>query len=192
MLLGKKAILIWVGIRSMTKVVFFDTDCLLSFLIVNQLSNLCVFFENGIILPRQVYEEIIRWKEYKLIIDSSIKTNVISILDIEVDSIEDKLYMELIKPHKYKTIGKGEAAAIACAKSRNVSIASNNLKDVKWFVESYSLDHFTTARILSEMIDLNIYTLEFAERLWERMKNHKYHRKLPNLSLEECYKNKLF
>ncbi|MEA3423983.1 MAG: hypothetical protein U9Q80_09345, partial [Bacillota bacterium] len=56
---------------------------------------------------------------------------------------EYNLYYELaISPPKgERIIGKGEAAAIALAKTYNGVLASNNLKDISKYVEKYELEH---------------------------------------------------
>ena len=51
-------------------------------------------------------------------------------------------------PKGEKIIGKGEAAAIALAKTYNGIIASNNLKDISKYIEKYNLEHVATGDIL--------------------------------------------
>ena len=55
-------------------------------------------------------------------------------------------------------IGKGEASAIALAKVRGGAVASNNLRDVKAYVEEYGLELITTGDILKEALTRGLIT----------------------------------
>lgn len=57
-----------------------------------------------------------------------------------------------------RIIGKGEAAGIAMVKGRGGTLASNNLKDVSFYVTKYGLQHTTTGEILIEAMNSGIIT----------------------------------
>ena len=48
----------------------------------------------------------------------------------------------------FRLIGSGEAAGIAMVKHRGGTLASNNLRDIRLYVERYGLSHITTGDIL--------------------------------------------
>ena len=56
--------------------------------------------------------------------------------------------LAILPPKGAKIIGKGEAAAIALAKTYGGILASNNLKDISKYVTKYNLRHKTTGEIL--------------------------------------------
>ena len=131
---------------------FFDTDCISSFLWVKEENILLKLYPNRIILPKQVFEELsnpsiphIKGKVTKLCLSGYIATK-----EILTNTEEFNLYYELAvaPPKGERIIGKGEAAAIALAKTYDGIIASNNLKDITKYVDKYDLDHITTGDIL--------------------------------------------
>ena len=66
-------------------------------------------------------------------------------------------------------IGKGEAAAIVLAQSRGGVIASNNLKDICFYVKRYGLRYMTTGDILVDAFQNEIITEEQGNLIWENM-----------------------
>ncbi|VND73541.1 Uncharacterised protein [Streptococcus pneumoniae] len=73
------------------------------------------------------------------------------IVSIDIGTEEYALYRDLTRNHdSNKIIGKGEAASIFLAKKHNGILGSNNLRDVKPYVEEFSLEHMTTGDILVE------------------------------------------
>ena len=141
----------------MTEKLFFDTDCISAFLWVKEENILFKLYPGRIILPKPVFNELsnpsiphIKRKVNDLCLSGDVSTK-----EILVNTEEYKLYYELaISPPKgERIIGKGEAAAIALAKTYNGVIASNNLKDISKYVKKYKLDHITTADILVEALN---------------------------------------
>ncbi|MBW4258525.1 hypothetical protein KTG15_12645 [Methanobacterium sp. YSL] len=66
-------------------------------------------------------------------------------------------------------IGKGEAAAIVMAKTNSGTLASNNIKDVKYYVDLYQIHHITTHDIMDKAVQDGILTVEGANEIWLRM-----------------------
>ena len=105
----------------MTDKLFFDTDCISAFLWVREENILFKLYPGKIILPKPVFNELsnpsiphIKRKVNELCLDGEISTQ-----EILVNTDEYRLYYELaISPAKgERVIGKGEAAAIALAKT---------------------------------------------------------------------------
>lgn len=115
----------------MTKKIFFDTDCLSSFLWVRKENIMLTLYKGLIVLPQQVYDELSRVPHFYRKIESLVRVNKIFIMDIEFGTYESDLFLNFIYPKSsVKPIGKGEAAALALAKANNGIVASNNLRDV--------------------------------------------------------------
>lgn len=75
-----------------------------------------------------------------------------------------------ITPHKgEKTIGKGEAAAIALAKTYNGIIASNNLKDISKYIVKYNLKHVATGDILVSALNKGYIDITTGDKIWSKM-----------------------
>lgn len=132
--------------------IYFDTDCFSSFLLVKQESILFRLYPGRILLPKQVYGELCNPSvpHIKRRTKGLRSKGVLSTREILIDTEEYRLYYELaISPSvNKKIIGKGEAAAIALAKTYDGILASNDLKDVTCYVKKYNLKHLTTGDIL--------------------------------------------
>lgn len=103
-------------------------------------------------------------------IDLLIKSGVARICDIDLESYEYDLYLKLTElGDNRKVIGKGEAACISLAKKYNAIIASNNLKDVSYYIEKFSLRHITTGDILLEAYNEEIITEDEGNIIWAKM-----------------------
>jgi len=127
----------------MTNKLFFDTDCISSFLWVKEENILLKLYPGRIVLPKEVFVELsnpsiphIKRKVNELCLNGNI-----TIKEILTGTDEYILFYELaISPPKgEKIIGKGEAAAVALAKVYGGILASNNLKDISKYVEKYNL-----------------------------------------------------
>ena len=160
----------------MTDLVFFDTDCISSFLWVDHENILIKLFPKRIILPKQVYDELSypnvnRIKGLKSQVDKMIKHNDALINTIEVGTKTYNLYLKLTtQPDSYhKIIGKGEASAIALAKENQGILASNNLKDITFYVKEYKLKHLTTGYILKMAKDTGFITEPQGNIIWSNM-----------------------
>jgi predicted nucleic acid-binding protein len=136
----------------MTDQIFFDTDCLACFLWVNRESLLLQLYKERIYVPSQVCLEIKPVHYLRQKIDTSIKSRDYIVPQMVLDSKEGKLYYQFTQqPEKgMKILGKGEAAALALAITYNAILASNNLKDIRLYVEKYKVINLTTGAILDE------------------------------------------
>lgn len=95
--------------------------------------------------------------------------------------------MAINPPPNTKIIGKGEAAAISLAKKNDGILAGNNLRDVKVYVDKFSLKHITTGDILVEALNKGYITETEGNSMWREMLKRR--RMLPTSSFTE-YLNK--
>lgn len=176
----------------MTNKLFFDTDCLSSFLWINQEGILLKLYPGRIILPKQVYNELsnpciphINRKVQNLCQSGDFFTR-----EIVVNTDEYQLYSDLaISPPKgAKIIGKGEAAAIALAKTYGGILASNNLKDISKYVTKYNLRHKTTGEILVDALNAEYIDEAQGNQIWSAMIVKK--RKLPTATFVDYLKKR--
>ena len=95
------------------------------------------------------------------------------------------LYTKLISAPDagHRIIDSGEAAGIVMAKEKNGILASNNLRDVKQYVEEYGLKHITTGDIMKEAYEKKLISETQANQLWQDMLNKR--RKLGYQSFTE-------
>lgn len=166
---------------------FFDTDCISSFLWIGKEHIITTLYKSKIILPKQVYNELsnpsiphIGRKVNELYANKDIL-----IEEIEVASKAYDIYVAMIlNPEAgIKRIGKGEAAAIALAKSKNGIIASNNLKDILYYVKKYDLPYITTGDILIEALRKSLIVEKEGNVIWKQMLAKK--RKLPTKTFSD-------
>lgn len=124
-------------------------------------------------IPAQVYSELSNpaVPHLKERIDSMIQNNDARVESIQTDSKEFDIYTDLISTDNlaHAAIGRGEAAAIAFAKGRNGILASNNLKDVAFYVSEFHLQHKTTGDILKEALGKGLITEKEGNQLWKSM-----------------------
>lgn len=160
----------------MTKQLFFDTDCISSFLWVDNESILAKLFPRGIIIPKEVYDELSHpgvnhVKGLKAQVDLMIQTGDVTIETITVGSDSYRLYRKLTAhpDSGHKIIGRGEAACISLAKEKNGILASNNLKDISDYVEEYSLLHYTTGDIMKMALDAGYVDEAQGNTIWANM-----------------------
>lgn len=174
----------------MTEKLFFDTDCLSSFLWVKQENILLCLYPGKIIVPQEVFIELsnpgiphIKSKIAALHENGSIKTK-----QILLGTEEYYTYYELaISPPKgEKIIGKGEAAALSLAKAYGGIIASNNLMDISKYIEKYELNHVTTGDILVSALNAGLIDEVTGNQIWSKMLSKQ--RILPTLSFSEYLK----
>ena len=157
----------------MTDKLFFDTDCISAFLWVKEENILSKLYPGKIILPKPVFYELsnpsiphIKRRVNELCLSGDISTK-----EILINTEEYKLYYELaISPPKgERIIGKGEAAAIALAKTYNGIIASNNLKDISKYIAIYELNHITTGDILVDALNKAYIDEPTGNHIWTKM-----------------------
>lgn len=179
----------------MSKDIFFDSDCLSAFLAVGAIGIPVILYEKKIIIPKQVYDELVASHEegYKEQIDSYISRKMMIVVDIQSnDQKAAELYFKLnMHPDEgFMPIGRGEAAAIALSVTRHGILASNNLKDVRPYVDRYGIDHITTGMIIHEAVKNEVITKEEAETYWAEMVKH--HRWLGADTYKEYVDKKLY
>lgn len=168
--------------------VFFDTDCLCSFLWVNRLDILVKLFGNNVCIPSMVFKEIEKLRYTKSIfvyqnIKRKIETGEFKIVKLNpLDALYSE-FLELVDPAKEKPVGNGEAAAIVLAKQYNGTLASNNLKDVLPHIQ---LNHpllITTETILHLAYQQKLISFQEGQQILDEMKLRK--RKLSTYSFFE-------
>lgn len=94
--------------------------------------------------------------------------------------------LAIAPPVGVKRIGKGEAAAIALAKTYNGILASNNLKDISRYVKKYKLKHVTTGKILVAALQAGYIDETTGNQIWHNMIARK--RILPTKSFTDYLK----
>lgn len=178
----------------MTDQLFFDTDCVSSFLWVNQENLILQLYTGRIVLPQEVFNELshpsiphIMSKLTAMHANGSIST-----FAIKTNTEEYNLYYELtIAPQKgRRVIGKGEAAALALAKVHKGIIASNNLKDISQYISLYNLDYITTCDILVESLKKGLINENIGNQIWSNMLRKR--RALPTLTFTDYLKTVQF
>ena len=170
---------------------FFDTDCLFSFLWINDVNILHELYGGKIVLPEPVYQELSNPSipHIKQRADFMIHNKDVSVKKINAGTEEYKLYITLVRGEKgKKSIGRGEASGIALAKTYNGILASNNYKDIAPYIEKYNLKHIDTGQILVEALEKGLITEAEGENIWGKMLARK--RKLPANTFLEYLENK--
>lgn len=154
--------------------VFGDTDCLSSFLITDNWSILECHFDE-IVIPYAVDAEL-NAKASPVEIVENLKylkeKNFIRMYDIDMKSSEHQWYDEIrAEYHMNKgfPIGEGEAQVMALAIPNDGILASNNLSDIKYFVDKYNLPLLTSAYIIAASVDKGYISYEDAEFIWKQM-----------------------
>lgn len=111
---------------------------------------------------------------------------------MEVNSREHNLFKDIKRDSEF--MGDGEASAIALTQENGGVIASNNLRDVKDYVEDYDLNLITTAFILAIAYEKRIKTKEELDEIWTSMMDNGRKRSLPrNInSFTQYYDDMLF
>lgn len=162
--------------QNLAKNIYFDTDCLASFLLVSKEEIIEKLFKGKIIIPIKVYAELNKPTIKKILktkLDNFIANANAKIYDPETNAEEEKLYKELICGKYGKIIGKGEAMCIALAKTFNGALSSNNLKDICPYVKKYNLMFITTGDILVSAFKEKIISKDEGEEIWEMMMKNK-------------------
>jgi predicted nucleic acid-binding protein len=165
----------------MTEKMFFDTDCLSSFLWVGREDIILSKYNKRIVIPQFVYDEFCRpcVAFLRIKVDNMLAAKLIMKMDIPYGSDAAKLFRFLTKSPEAGSaiIGKGEASAIALAKFNLGIVASNNLRDVKKYTDKYDIPLITTADILVEAFTEQTIREQEANQIWFDML--KRQRKLP-------------
>ena len=172
------------------KDIYFDTDCLATFLLVEKEEIIEKLFKGRIIIPKQVYveiEKLVIRKILKTKPDNFIKNSKAEIYDAMINSDEEKLYEKLVFGENGKSIGSGEAICIALAKTFGGILSSNNLKDTCFYIKKYDLESITTGDILVLALQEEIITIDEGKEIWEMML--KYKRKIGPNTFKEYLEN---
>ena len=163
----------WKEKRIMTNQLFFDTDCVSSFLWVRQENILFKLYPGRIVLPQEVFIELSNPSipHIKSRIATLYSNGDIFTKQILTGTEEYNLYYELAicPPKGEKVIGKGEAAALALAKAFGGIVASNNLKDISKYIEKFKLDHITTGNILIAALNAGLINENTGNQIWNNM-----------------------
>lgn len=107
---------------------------------------------------------------------------------MEMGSREHTRYIEL--KNNYEFMGNGEAAVIALTHENGGVIASNNLSDVRRYVEEYDLNLITTAFILAKAYEKGVKTRKELDGIWKDMIKNGRKRSLPAKSFTQYYQGK--
>jgi predicted nucleic acid-binding protein len=176
------------GISLKNKPIFYDTDCLACFLIIDECSVLFKMFSK-VIIPEPVFDEFFiesTPKNIKNNLNLLINSGFVEVKEISILSKEYSNYRCIEKGYwGGKSLGKGEASVIALAIENNGMVASNNISDVKKLTDEFNLSLLTTAIILGKSVEKNIITQDKAEMLWKKMLNRNRH--LPDSSFHDYY-----
>lgn len=171
------------AIKSKDKI-YFDTDCLSTFLCTDSEWIPISLYGNRMVVPTPVLEEL---KKVNFLYGKISNMMAMGIVQKETFSIESDTFklFTLLKSgtEKLPKIGLGEASVIALAKCNEATMASNNLKDVAYYINYYKLNNITSADILKEALEKNIIIKSEGERLWQKMRAR--NRKMPYDTFEE-------
>ena len=171
----------------MTNKLFFDADCISAFMWVNKESILFKLFPGRIVLPKQVYTELCHQSipQIKRKIDQFNQSGDLSLKEILLDTEEYHLYYELafIRSNGQVVIGKGEAAAIALAKTYNGIIVSSNFKDVAEYARKFELEHIGAGDILVAAFNAGHIDEATGNSIWCKMIEKR--RRLPKATFTE-------
>lgn len=155
----------------MTENIYFDTDCLSSFLCVGRESILTKLYSNRIMVPQPVYSELVRVRPFKVKIDLMISKNEITLIQIFIGTPEADLFFKLTKnpEHGFPILGKGEASAISLAVYNNGYLSSNNYKDIRNYIDHYELRNLSTGDIIVEAFHAGIINEDQGNIIWKNM-----------------------
>ena len=162
-----------------TDLTFFDTDCLSSFLWVKEETIILNIFTGRIVIPKVVLDELSSVEHLYNKLQNYIQQGRVAVEDISINDEAYKYYEKFtLNPDKgYRIIGNGEAAVLALAKTKNGIAASNNLSDIKKYIEDLNIKHVTTADILHEALKRGLINEEKGNQIWQKMIMKK--RKMP-------------
>lgn len=156
----------------MTDNLFFDTDCISAFLWTEDTDILSGLYGGRIVLPEPVYLELSNPSvpHIKQRIDKMICSEDAAVKIIDAGTAEYRLYISLVRDTKeQKRIGRGEAGEIALAKTYDGILASNNYKDIAYYIEKYNLKHTDTGHILAEAFKTKLITEAEGNSIWNKM-----------------------
>jgi hypothetical protein len=100
----------------------------------------------------------------------------IRVHDMDVHSAEYQWYDEIRIEYQMNRgfpIGEGEAQAMALAIPNGGILASNNLSDIKYFVDKFRLPLLTSAYMIADSVDKGQISYEEAELTWQQMQRNR-------------------
>ncbi len=156
--------------------VFFDTDCLSSFLAARRLKVLVDLFGDRIRVPAEVVRELegLRYDPSSTYMLSSLmdflRGNPQARVVIEVGGDIYAVYQRLKAESVARPLGAGEMAVMAHALQERGIVASNNLRDVKEFCLRYCLDLICTEHIIVGAVARNLISYGAAKKTWHHMR----------------------
>ena len=160
-------------LKMLTDPVFFDADCLSSFLTTHEEDVLVELYGHRICVPAVVYRELSPpWRpDLRDDIGGFLTSGKATLQDIDVGSEAHDLFRQLTNPSSpgVMALGKGEAACLVLPRANKGMVASNNLRDVMSLVRKYHLRLATTGIIIHEAIGRQIITRGQAVIVWEQM-----------------------
>ena len=158
--------------------VYGDTDCLSSFLRLDEVSLLESILDE-IVIPKAVDQELRANGAPPQIVtnlDNLKEKKFIRVHDIDINSAEHQWYDEIRVEYQMNRgfpIGEGEAQAMALAIPNGGILASNNLSDIKYFVDKYHLPLLTSAYMIADSVDKGQISYEEAELTWQQMERNR-------------------
>lgn len=157
----------------MTDELFFDTDCLSSFLWTDEGCILTKLYPGKIAVPQAVFNELSRVHKpiFKERLDTLLESGEAIVVDIEAGSDASKLYRRMTqKPLPgFKVVGKGEAASLALAKEHSGIVASNNFRDIRQYVQEFNLRYKSTGDIMVEAYEQGLISEFEGNNIWRQM-----------------------
>lgn len=172
----------------MDKKIIMDTDILSSFTSVGKLDELIRLFQDRVLVPDVVLDELANLKNnYKLKyiyeeVLKNIEAGKLEIFEIIVGTKEFEAFLELTNLDSMK-LGDGEAACLAIALTNDRIISSSNLKDVGFFVDNRLVENIPTTEILKRFHTEMGYPIEEVDKIKDLMV--KKGRKLPAQSIRD-------
>lgn len=175
--------------------VFFDTDCICSFLWVQEQNLIHLLYPDAkIYIVKEVYNEIynprVRLNTVRTEFQKMESNNLITVLPSRLVNTPEYLeYLELTTNgiDGGRAIGKGEASTIIEAKKQSGIVASNNLRDVKYYTDYYNLQLITASDIIKEAFNKRLITIADAENIWQNMIQKR--RQMPTNTFQEYLDN---
>lgn len=172
------------------KVIFYDSDFLISFLLIDEVDFLKKVFSE-IIIPDFVHDELTAYgtpTKIKNILIELTEEGFVKVKSIDVLSEVYVAYKSINSGNWHeegRMLGKGESAALAFAINEDGALASNNFSDIKFYVDKYELPLLTSSFIIAWAMDNRIISKEKSVDMWKRMILE--NRKLPKESFLEYY-----
>lgn len=157
----------------LTDRLFFDTDCLSSFLWTDRGCLLTQMYPGRIVVPEMVYDELrrVRQAKFNKRLDALLDSGDAERMDVDFGTATYSLFRKMTSCPDVgqPMIGRGEASAIALAKEHAGIVASNNFRDIRRYIRDLKLDYRSTGDILEEAYNDGLLSMEEAEDIWKTM-----------------------